>query len=267
MRALLDPKNGRLDIGPAPYRTDRPGFATGLVGYPSFFFQGSFNGFVDDAVILVHEAGHAVQNMLMDRRGVLPRYANGPSYFTESYAALNELLLLEHLYRSSTSANTRIYYLERLLDQTADLFRNGAEALFEHRVYDSVAAGRTLGARDLDRIFQESASRFSVWYERPSNLQMGWTRPLQVFTWPLYRLNYAMAKLLALNYLQRMKADPRFVTRYQSLLSRGYDAPPDELLRAEVGVDVANHGVLVRDAVAQMERWVLELEQLYRSTP
>jgi len=38
--------------------------------------------------------------MLMDANGVLPRYASGPAYFTESFAGLCELLVLEGLYKS-----------------------------------------------------------------------------------------------------------------------------------------------------------------------
>jgi hypothetical protein len=33
------------------------------------FFQGRFEGYSDDLVILAYEAGHAVRNMLMDRLG------------------------------------------------------------------------------------------------------------------------------------------------------------------------------------------------------
>lgn len=267
MRALLDPKNGRLDIGPAPFRADRPGFSTGLVGYPSFFFQGRFDGYIDDVLILVHEAGHAVQNMLMDRRGVLPRYASGPGYFTESYAVLNEFLLLDHLYPTATDTATRIYYLERLLDKTSDLYRNTYESQFEDRVYDSTAAGRSLTASDLDRMFNQTASSFSVWYEADPEMQLGWSRPLQLFTRPLYRVNYTIAGLLALNYLQRMRSDASFVTRFQSLLSRGYDAPPNELLRAEVGIDMTKPEVIARDAMQPVDRWIAELEQLYKRRP
>ena len=79
---------------------DRQGFSAGYVGFPTMFFQGTYSGYVADVVILAHESGHAVQNMLMDANGVLPRYASGPAYFTESFAGLCELLVLEGLYKS-----------------------------------------------------------------------------------------------------------------------------------------------------------------------
>jgi len=59
-------------------------------------------------VTLSHEAGHGVQNMLMDSAGVLPRYSGGPNYFTESFATLSQLLLLEYLYHSSTRGGTSL---------------------------------------------------------------------------------------------------------------------------------------------------------------
>lgn len=266
MRALLDPANGRLDIAPGPYRMNYPGFSTGLVGYPSLFYQGRFEGFTSDVVILAHEAGHAVQNMLMSRNGVLPRYAGGPNYFTESYAALNELLVLERLARSAGTPRERMYFLERLLDQATDLYRNGYEALIEERLYDSVAAGHSLDAVAIESLTQRTAAGFSVWYGGANGIPFAWIRPLQYFTRPLYRVNYVYAKLLALGYYARLRASPSsFVPKYLSLLSRGYDTPPPELLARSVGIDLARPEVLVRDAGVVIGRWRAELEMLYAS--
>ena len=87
------------------------------------FYQGAFGGYLEDVVTLAHESGHAVQNMLMTANGVLPRYAFGPAYFTESFAGLSELLLLEHLYRTAADKPHRLVYLQRLITQAAEVFR------------------------------------------------------------------------------------------------------------------------------------------------
>jgi oligoendopeptidase F len=123
LAALLDPANGRLDLAPGPFRASRQGFSDGLVGFPSMFYQGAFGGYLDDVVTLAHESGHAVQNMLMTANHVLPRYASGPGYFTESFAGLCELLLLDQLYRTAPDRAHKIFYLQRLIDQGAEVFR------------------------------------------------------------------------------------------------------------------------------------------------
>jgi oligoendopeptidase F len=265
LRALLDPANGRLDIAPGPNRVDRPGFSTGSVGYPSTFYQGRFGGFVEDVVILAHEAGHATQNMLMDRRGVLPRYAMGPGYFTESFGVFAELMALRHLYRTERDPARKIYYLERLLDQSAGLFRNAAEAAVEQAIYDSAAAGRRLDADAIEALMQTTGSRYSSVFGPGSELELWWMQPIQFYTRPLYRVNYVYARVLALAYVDLLETDPRTVApRFNELLSAGYDASPEAILRRSVGLSPQDPA-LVQRAVALFARWTDELRALYGS--
>lgn len=260
LAALLDPRNGRLDVAPAPFKSEKPGFATGTVGYPSRFFMSHYTGLIGDLSILVHEAGHAAQNMMMDRAGVLPRYATGPSYFTESYATLSQYLLLEHLARSASDTALKVFYMERLLEQGADLYRNGFEAMLEDSLYVLVRQGQKPSADEIERLHQGIASQFSDWYGPGSDITLGWVQPLQFYTWPLYRINYVMANLLALNYVQQLKADAAgFQRRYQSLLSRGYDATPAELLQQEMGIDINDPQKLIATAVGVLRQWKEEL--------
>lgn len=259
LRALLDPRNGRLDLIPRPNRVDRPGFSNGLVGFPSMFFQGRFEGYTDDLVILAHEAGHAVQNMLMDSAGVLPRYASGPSYFTESFATLSQLLLLEHLFRSASSEGDREYYRRRLLEDALGVFRNSWESLLELQIYDSVAAGRNLDADGIEQLTQNVASRFSIWFGGNNGRLLAWLQPIQFYTRPLYRSNYVIANLLALQYLDKLHRDPAgFTQKYGALLRNGYDAPPEELLQRFLGVSLSNPDALVTAAVNVIEQWLQE---------
>jgi oligoendopeptidase F len=262
---LLDPANGRLDVAPAPNRANRQGFSTGLVGFPSMFYQGAFGGYLEDLVTLAHESGHAVQNMLMTGAGVLPRYALGPGYFTESFAGLSELLVLQYLYQNAPDRAHKIFYLQRLINQGADVFRMGWESLVEQQLFDGTAAGRQLSADDIEAITQATASRFSVWFGQGSERRLAWLQPTQFFTRPLYRLNYAYSKVLALRYFDLFNKRPgQFPGRYVALLSNGYDAPPDGLLRRYVDTNLSDPA-LIDAAVRVLESWLTQLESLYRS--
>ncbi|HKS07691.1 MAG TPA: M3 family metallopeptidase [Gemmatimonadaceae bacterium] len=261
LAALLDPANGRLDLVPRANRVQRPGFSTGSVGYPSVFFQGRFEGFVDDIVILGHEAGHAAQNMLMDSAGVLPRYANGPGYFTESFAVFSELVLLDHFYRTARTPAEKRYYLSKLLEDALGGFRNGYESLVELQVYDSASAGRQLSADGIEQLMQHTASRYSVWFGPGSERTLAWVQPLQFYTWPLYRVNYVYANLLALQYFDLLRRDPAgFRAKYNALLRNGYDATPDELLQRFLNVQLSDATALTAGAARVIEPWLREWE-------
>jgi oligoendopeptidase F len=261
---LLDPANGRLDVAPGPFRASRQGFSAGLVGFPSMFYQGTFGGYTDDVVTLAHESGHAVQNMLMTANGVLPRYASGPAYFTESFAGLCELLVLDRLYRTAPDRARKIFFLQRLITQGAEVFRNGWESLVEQELFDSAASGNELSADGIEALTQATASTFSIWFGPGSRRRLAWLQPTQFYTRPLYRVNYVYAKLLALRYFDLLRRDPAgFPGRYLSLLENGYDAPPDALLRrfADIGLGDPK---LIHDAARVLESWLSELESLYR---
>jgi oligoendopeptidase F len=261
---LLDPANGRLDVAPGPFRARRQGFSAGLVGFPSMFYQGAFGGYADDVVTLAHESGHAVQNMLMTAKRVLPRYAWAPAYFTESFAGLGELLVLDRLYQTAPDRAHKIFYLQRLITQGAEVFRNGWESLVEQELFDSAAAGKELSADGIEALTQATASRFSIWFGRGSQRRLAWLQPTQFFTRPLYRVNYVYARLLAIRYFELLHQDPAgFPTRYLSLLGNGYDAPPDALVRRFVDTSLSDPE-LIDGAVRVLESWLSELMSLYR---
>ena len=262
---LLDPANGRLDVAPGPHKANRQGFSAGLVGFPSMFYQGTFGGHVEDVVTLAHESGHAVQNMLMTSNDVLPRYASGPAYFTESFAGLSELLVLEHLYRHAPDRQRKIFYLRRLINQGAEVFRTGWESRVEQELFDSVGAGKRLGADGIEAMTQATASKFSVWFGPGSERQLAWLQPTQYFTRPLYRVNYVYSKLHALRYLDLLHREPAGFSRsYSALLSNGYDAPPDTLLQRFVGIRL-DDPALIRGGAVVLESWLKEFESLCSS--
>ncbi|MEJ7809270.1 MAG: hypothetical protein WKG32_02535 [Gemmatimonadaceae bacterium] len=145
-----------------------------------------------------------------------------------------------------------------------EVFRTGFESLVEHRLYDSVAAGRMLGADQIESLTQATAARYSTWYGPGSERPLAWVRPLQFYTRPLYRLNYVYARLLGLRYIDLLRRDPvGFAPRYGALLGNGYDAPPDELLRRFVGSGLYEPAELTEAAVRVIESWRSELERLY----
>ena len=261
--ALLDPANGRLDLFARAGRAQRQGFSTGSVGYPSTFFQGRYGGYIEDLIVLVHEGGHSVQNMLMTANGVPSIYAGGPGYFTESFAGLNELLVMDYLYRTAPDRPHRIYYLQRFLDQATEVYKSANESLLEDILYDSIPAGTVVTAQQIERLTQNVGSRFSTWFGPNSERPMEWVNASFAIQRPLYRVNYVISKLLALNYFAEFLSDSAsFRQRYHGLLAGGYPAPPNALL-AKFGVPPIDAHSLVPPAVALIRNRLGELLKLY----
>ena len=172
LAALLDPANGRLDIVGGENRV--PGaFANGFLGKPqSIFFCFNYEGYFDDLDAFAHEAGHAVHFQLMGNNKVRPAYADGPSYFTESFAMFNELVMIDHLYANENDPVRKIYYLEQFMIYANFLYSNTMTAAMEQAIYDKVGGSDNTGADDIDAVAKSVGSRFSIWYDKQDELKM-----------------------------------------------------------------------------------------------
>ncbi|HKS29815.1 MAG TPA: response regulator [Pyrinomonadaceae bacterium] len=120
------------------------------------------------------------------------------------------------------------------------------------------------GDAQVVRALQKTGARFSVWFGPKSERQMEWANVITYYVWPLYRINYLYANLLALKYFDLYTRDRnRFVPAYLALLGNGYDAPPEVLLKKFVGTGTRDPK-LVEDALDVINKKVTELEQLYK---
>ena len=169
MTSLLDPANGRLDVGPGENRKSG-GFSLGFAGFPTVLYSARFTGSYNDVRVLAHEGGHAVHRSLMDHARVKPSYLAGPKFLFESFAVLNELLLADYLYEHESDPVRKAFYLEQFLDGKPTVaFVAGAEAELEQAVYEGVQAGKVGSAEDIDRLTESVYSKYSIWPENTPN--------------------------------------------------------------------------------------------------
>ena len=132
----------------------------------------------------------------------------------------------------------------------------------EQTVYDSAAVDRLLDADGIEALTQAIAPQYSVWYGPKSERRLAWLQPLQLYTRPLYRVNYVYANLLALAYLDLLQKDPRNFTRnYTRLLSGGYDAEAELLLQRSIGLDLDATALMAR-AAALIRNWSAQYARL-----
>jgi oligoendopeptidase F len=255
---LLDPKNGRLDVVSGDHRASG-GFSQGFIGVDSVFFASGYDGSYNDLRVLAHEATHAVHRQLMSENGVSPFYADGPHFLFESFASFSEMLLADALEAGERDPARRRFFHEQFLDGKATvMFVAGPEAALEQAVYAGARDGTLRGAADLDALTQKIFARYSIWPEREPELRSHWMAIPLMYEDPFYDLNYVYAGLLALEYSALQKQDPQgFATRYTALLEHGFDAPPAELLKRYLGIDLDDRK-LVTDALRVLEAKMAE---------
>lgn len=263
LAALLDPKHGRLDLVPGDNRV--PGaFAWGFPGsQPSIFYDFAFEGYYDDVSTLIHESGHGVHFQLMGENHVIPSYADGPSYFTESFAIFNELLLGDQLFRNETDPFRKTYFLEQFMQQAMSVFGVTRQAAIEQAIYDGVAKSDLKNADDFDKLAKRMGSRVSIWFDKHDELKMEWIDVHHFYDNPMYYVNYVFAELLSLKYFEMYQRDrEHFVPRYIALVRNGFSAPPAELLKKFLDIDLSDPN-LVPGAVTILDGKIKALQELY----
>jgi oligoendopeptidase F len=260
LAALLNPANGRLDIGPGPTRQatgfswENPDQTTGVYLY---FFDGS----VRDVSRLAHESGHAMHRRLMSLSGVPRVYTGGP-LLAEPAAQFNELVVTDYLARTAADSATRSAALARFLAVALDAAYGAQDADLELQVYDSVAGGSVHSADDLDRI----SARVDSAYDVPEDGDAAghrWMRVSLMWEDPLYLSNYMYSGMLALAYFTHFTSDSRrFVPAYLALLRGGWPAPAQQLLQRQLGMSIGDTS-LVAETFRLLQPRLTALERIY----
>ncbi len=237
--ALLDPVNGRADFAGSGDRLPLRGTASVYPIGTSAIYMQHFGGTLLDLVVMAHEGGHAVQADLMFANQVPMVQAAGPGYFTESFGRFQELLLLDHLYSSAVGDADRMLFRDALAARLLSVFNSAEEAAIELAIHEAAGGSAPLTADRLDTLTAEAGARYSNAYGETPERRGLWMVAEGYYMAPMQELNDAYASLLAVRYYQAWRADPQgFATTYLTLLTRGYDAPPAEMLDDAVGLDL-----------------------------
>lgn len=127
--------------------------------------------------------------------------------------------------------------------------------------------GEHLTADRYDALTLDVYSRYSIWPRINNELKSRWMTTVLMYQDPFYNINYVWGGILALVYYDLYKADPgAFAQRFQKLMRNGFDAPPDDLLREFMGIELRDADALVARAMRVLTEKVEEYSALQGST-
>jgi oligoendopeptidase F len=240
LAALIDPKNGRMDIVGGPGR-DQGAFCEGYFG----FFLDNYQGYLTNVSTLAHEAGHGVHDRLVtDNTGHL-LYGMGPNYMTESFAMFNEWLLRDRLYGTVKDPAVLATLRQEEVGEMMVLWELARRAKFERVAYARVASGEITDEKGFNKACEDVGKVYDLWFQRYPELEFHWIRKHHYWTVPTYYNNYVVAQILALTYYQHYLADPKgFPPKYVAMVKNGFDRPAAALLKDFLGIDLNDPKVL-----------------------
>lgn len=250
MAHLLDAKNGRLDIVPGPHRDDL-NFTTGFYGPTWLVFLHGYDGQTDQVVTLAHEAAHAVHRRLIFNSGVPYYLGDGPSYFKEGCAKVNELLILDTLAKQARNDAERLYHKRQLASKLASvrflsMYWSAFATSFEREVVKRIKGGQITSADQIHDVWGEIGRLWSIDYRAYADLKYTWPDTPHFFQLSRRYAQYLFAWVVALALYEKAESDPSAGARFSALMKRGFSDDVAVLLKKEMGIVLDDPALIER---------------------
>lgn len=222
----------------------------------------SWTSRMNEVFVLAHELGHAGHFYLAnDAQNI---YNARPSlYFIEAPSTMNEMLMANHLLKSSTDARFKRWVISSIISRTYyhNFVTHLLEAAYQRKVYDIIDAGGNVNAPKLNELKREVLEQF--WgdtVEVTEGAELTWMRQPHYYM-GLYPYTYSAGLTISTQVSQRiLNGDETAVKQWIDVLKSGGTKTPVELAKM-AGVDITTEQPL-RDTIAFIGDLITQLEQL-----
>ena len=214
-----------------------------------------------ECFVLAHELGHAGHFYLANQHQNILN--TRPSlYFIEAPSTMNEMLMANHLMKSSDDPRMKRWVLASMVSRTYyhNFVTHLLEASYQREVYRRIDAGQSVVASTLNTIKREVLERF--WgdaVEINEGAELTWMRQPHYYM-GLYPYTYSAGLTVATVVSQKLLKDDSMIGKWLEVLKAGGTKTPLELA-AMADVDISTDQAL-RDTVAFIASMIDEIEEL-----
>jgi oligoendopeptidase F len=234
-------------------------FSYGTYTSPPYIMMNYKEDVFSDVYTLAHEAGHSMHTWYARRAQLYQNYGY-PIFLAEVASTFNEVLLTEHLLKTTDDPTMRAFILNRQIDDLrGTLYRQTMFAEFEREVHAAEESGDALTLEQFQKIHRSLlVDYFGPRFALDEVLSLECLR-IPHFYNAFYVYKYATglsaAVALAMQVLETGDA-----TRYLGFLKSGGSRFPVETLR-DAGVDMSTPAP-IQASLALFAKRVAELEAL-----
>jgi oligoendopeptidase F len=252
-------ESGWIDV--YPNRGKRGGaYSWGTYGEHPYILL-NYNGELSDVSTLAHEMGHSMHTFYS--------YKNQPfttsdytTFCAEIASTANEELLLDHMLRTTTDRQKRIYLLNRRLEIIrATVYRQTMFASFERDIHERNQLGSDTTAEEMGRMWRSlNIKYFGPGVAADEEIKLEWSR-IPHFYSPFYVYQYATGYSAATALAKAITEEGQpALDRYLKFLSSGGNGYSIDLLR-EAGVDMTTPQPIL-DVIELFGKTLDEIEKL-----
>ena len=234
-------------------------FSYGTFTSPPYIMMNYKADVFSDIYTLAHEAGHSMHTWYSQRAQLFQNY-HYPIFLAEVASTFNEILLTEHLLRTTDDVKMRAYILNRQIDDLrGTLYRQTMFAEFERAIHSAEEAGEALTLDSFKQIYRGLlVAYFGPRFALDAELDLECLR-IPHFYGGFYVYKYATGISAAVALAARV-LESGDASSYLGFLRSGGSRFPIETL-ASAGVDMSSPAP-VQAALDLFARRVAELEDL-----
>lgn len=219
----------------------------------------SWTGSMEDVFVLAHELGHAGHFYLTHENQNI--FNSEPSlYFIEAPSTTNEMLMANHLLKSSQDPKFKRWVIASIVSRTYyhNFVTHLLEAAYQREVYAIIDEGGSVNASVLTKVKREVLEKF--WGEAveiDDEAALTWMRQPHYYM-GLYPYTYSAGLTVATAVAQRIKNEGQVaVDDWLNVLKAGGTKSPKELAQM-AGVDISTDAPL-RETIAFIGSLIDEL--------
>ncbi len=262
----MNPANGWVDVYPNA-KKDSGAYMSGGAYDTHPYILLNHNNDLESVFTIAHEYGHAMHSFYSNQHQPF-MYADYATFNAEIASTTNEVLLLDHLLRTTKKkdVDTRLMLLnQRLENIRLTIFRQTLFAEFELAIHQHAEQGNPLTADFLNETYAGLIQKYyGPDYEMGENDASEWAY-IPHFYYDFYVFTYATGLTAGISLGTQIldkKTGRAAAERYkQELLSAGGSAPPLEIL-SNAGVDLTSPKPIL-DMLDLFEQTVDEFEATY----
>ena len=209
-----------------------------------------------------NEFGHAL-HYYYSQKNQPHVYADAPIFTAEVASTVNEVLMMEHLIKTTTCPKTRIYLLDEYIGTLRDnMVRQVLFAEFEMITHGMVENDEPLTLEAINKVYRDLNTKYyapAMIIDQDIDIEWAW---IPHFYSAFYVYQYSTGFAAALSFAKKLQTGcPQALEDYLGFLKAGNSDYPIELLK-KAGVDMSTPEP-VQAAMETFERLVAELENCF----
>jgi len=236
------------------------GFQAGAYGTHPYILI-NYEDRILDAGTLAHELGHAMHSYYsyQNQPNV---YADAPTFTSEVASTVNEVLMMEHLIKTTTCPKTRTYLLDEYIGMFRDnMIRQVLFAEFEMITHRMEENDEPLTLEAINEVYRSLNVKYyapAMVIDQDIDIEWAW---IPHFYMNFYVYQYSTGFAAALAFAKKLQSGcPQALEDYLGFLKAGDSDYPIEILK-KAGLDMSSPEP-VKDTMQVFERLVNELKKV-----